>query len=32
MSHLDGVAITVVVASFLIVTGIGFAAARWRPA
>jgi SSS family solute:Na+ symporter len=32
MSHLDGVAITVVIASFLIVTCIGFAAARWRPA
>jgi solute:Na+ symporter, SSS family len=32
MNHLDGVALTVVVASFLIVTCIGFAAARWRPA
>ena len=32
MTHLDGVAITVVVVSFLIVTCIGFAAARWRPA
>ena len=32
MNHLDGVALTVVVVSFLIVTCIGFAAARWRPA
>ena len=32
MNHLNGVAVTIVVASFLIVTCIGFAAARWRPA
>jgi len=32
MSHTDGVALAVVVASFLIVTCIGFASARWRPA
>ena len=32
MNHLDGVALTVVIASFLIVTCIGFASARWRPA
>ena len=32
MNHLDGVALTIVVVSFLIVTCIGFAAARWRPA
>src|SRR5580700_1371399 len=32
MNHLDGVALTIVVASFVIVTCIGFAAARWRPA
>jgi SSS family solute:Na+ symporter len=32
MNHLNGVAIAIVVAAFLIVTYIGFAAARWRPA
>ena len=32
MSHLNAVALTVVIASFLVVTCIGFAAARWRPA
>ena len=32
MNHLDGVAFTIVIVSFLIVTCIGFAAARWRPA
>ena len=32
MNHLNGVALTIVVVSFLIVTCIGFAAARWRPA
>src|SRR5437899_12232704 len=32
MTHLDGVALTIVVASFPIVTCIGFASARWRPA
>src|SRR5436190_1194894 len=32
MNHLDGVALTIVVASFAIVTCIGFASARWRPA
>ena len=32
MSHVNAVALTILVASFLIVTLIGFAAARWRPA
>jgi len=32
VTHLDPVAITIVIASFLIVTLIGFASARWRPA
>jgi solute:Na+ symporter, SSS family len=32
MNHLNGVALTIVVASFAIVTCIGFASARWRPA
>ena len=32
MNHVDGVALTIVVASFVIVTYIGFASARWRPA
>jgi SSS family solute:Na+ symporter len=32
MNHLDGVAFTIVIVSFLVVTCIGFAAARWRPA
>ena len=32
MNHLDAVPFTIVVASFLIVTLIGFASARWRPA
>src|ERR1700704_3227557 len=32
MNHLNGVALTIVVGSFVIVTCIGFAAARWRPA
>ena len=32
MTHLDPVAFTIVVLSFLIVTLIGFASARWRPA
>ena len=32
MSHVDGVAFIIVVESFVIVTLIGFAAARWRPA
>jgi solute:Na+ symporter, SSS family len=32
MSHVDVTAFTIVVASFLTVTLIGFAAARWRPA
>src|SRR5882757_7738997 len=32
MNHLDGVAVTIVIVSFLVVTCIGFAAARWRPA
>jgi solute:Na+ symporter, SSS family len=32
MSHVNGVALTFVIGSFLIVTYIGFASARWRPA
>ncbi len=32
MNHLNGVTLTIVIVSFLIVTCIGFAAARWRPA
>src|SRR6476659_2489250 len=32
MNHLDGVAFTIVIVSFLVVTCIGFAEARWRPA
>ena len=32
MSHVDGVAFIIVVESFLIVTLIGLAAAKWRPA
>src|SRR4051794_41805685 len=32
MNHLDGVAFTIVIVSFLVVTCIGFAAARWRRA
>src|SRR5205814_568564 len=32
MNHLDGVAFTIVIVSFLVVTCIGFASARWRPA
>src|SRR5450631_4878224 len=32
MSHVNAVSFTIVAASFLIVTLIGFAAARWRPA
>ena len=32
MTHLNAVSLVVVLASFLIVTFIGFAAARWRPA
>jgi len=32
MNHLDGTAFTIVIVSFLAVTCIGFAAARWRPA
>jgi hypothetical protein len=32
MNHLNGVALTIVVASFVIVTYIGFASARWHPA
>src|SRR5690242_6223837 len=32
MNHLDGVAFSIVVVSFLVVTCIGFASARWRPA
>ena len=32
MSHVDGVAFIIVIESFVIVTLIGFAAARWRPA
>jgi SSS family solute:Na+ symporter len=32
MSHVNAVTLTIVVASFLVVTGIGFASARWRPA
>jgi len=32
MNHLNGVTLTIVVVSFVIVTYIGFAAARWRPA
>jgi SSS family solute:Na+ symporter len=32
MSHVNTVAFTILVASFLVVTLVGFAAARWRPA
>jgi solute:Na+ symporter, SSS family len=32
VSHVNAVAFTIVVVMFLLVTGIGFAAARWRPA
>ena len=32
MNHLNGVTLTIVVVSFVIVTCIGFASARWRPA
>ena len=32
MNHVNAVALTILVVSFLIVTLIGFAAARWRPA
>jgi SSS family solute:Na+ symporter len=32
VSHVNAVAFTIVVVSFVIVTGVGFAAARWRPA
>jgi SSS family solute:Na+ symporter len=32
MNHLNGITFTIVVVSFLIVTCIGFASARWRPA
>src|SRR5690242_14007950 len=32
MSHVNAVALTILVASFLFVTLIGFASARWRPA
>jgi SSS family solute:Na+ symporter len=32
VSHVDGVAFVIVIESFVIVTLIGFAAARWRPA
>ena len=32
MSHVDGIAFIIVIESFVIVTLIGFAAARWRPA
>jgi len=32
VSHVNTVAFTIVVVMFLLVTGIGFAAARWRPA
>jgi SSS family solute:Na+ symporter len=32
MNHLNGVTLTIVVVSFVIVTYIGFASARWRPA
>jgi SSS family solute:Na+ symporter len=32
VSHVDAVAFTIVVVMFLLVTGIGFAAAKWRPA
>ena len=32
MTHVNAVAFTIVVVSFVIVTGVGFAAARWRPA
>ena len=32
MSHVNAVPLTILIASFLIVTLIGFAAARWRPA
>jgi SSS family solute:Na+ symporter len=32
VTHVNAVAFTIVVVSFVIVTGVGFAAARWRPA
>jgi SSS family solute:Na+ symporter len=32
MNHVNSVTFIIVVVSFLIVTGIGFASARWRPA
>jgi solute:Na+ symporter, SSS family len=32
MTHINGVALIIVIGSFLIVTCIGFASARWRPA
>ena len=32
MSHVNGTTFTIVVALFILVTGIGFAASRWRPA
>ena len=32
MNHFNAVSFAILLASFLIVTGIGFAAARWRPA
>src|SRR5690242_3969522 len=32
MNHLDGVSLLIVVVSFVVVTCIGFASARWRPA
>ena len=32
MTHVNAVAFTIVVVSFVVVTGVGFAAARWRPA
>ena len=32
MNHVNGVTFIIVLVSFLIVTGIGFASARWRPA
>ncbi|HTS98273.1 MAG TPA: sodium:solute symporter [Streptosporangiaceae bacterium] len=32
MTHINEVAFTIVLISFLLVTGVGFAAARWRPA
>jgi solute:Na+ symporter, SSS family len=32
VTHVNAVAFTIVVVSFVVVTGVGFAAARWRPA